>query len=145
MNREIKFRVWSNLEDKYLSWDEIWYSILKVPANTMPDQKEEIWISFLGMVLKSPNDKYIAQQFIGLNDKNNNPIYEGDILKIELESLGAVAVLENELPSTETGYVFYHEESCSFRVVLKNGQYCMSGGKNLEIIGNAMENGDLIK
>lgn len=71
----------------------------------------------------------------------NVPMYKDES---GLESIGAVAVSINEKDDIETGYVFYNEESCSFRVKLKNNQYAIFGGKNIKIIGDIFENPELL-
>ena len=56
-NREIKFRVWDKLLNKFIPWN--------------------CFIPF-------DNDReYIIQQYTGLKDKDGQEIYEGDIIQYE--------------------------------------------------------------
>ncbi len=125
-NRKIRFRAWDKKRKKFLSPKE---NSRSVTETGYP------YLSF----------QYIIQQYTGLKDKNNKEIYEGDIVEVTLEdSLGAIAVSVNEETYTETGYVFYNQETCSFRIQLKNYQYCILGGKNLKVVGNVLENPETV-
>lgn len=146
-NREIKFRVWDKLSKVMINnvvfdiqpitvFNEIKYANLIAEINN--------YKKILIRENYDPDD-WIIQQFTGLKDSKGNEVYEGDIINIVLESMGCVSVSLNEKLDIEIGYVFYNQESCGFRVQLKNNQYTFLGGKNLEIIGNICENPELLK
>ncbi|WP_459823211.1 YopX family protein [Campylobacter concisus] len=71
--REIKFRVWSILNAKMLSWADIFH----LPA----------WEIFPG----TPEQRaFIVMQYTGLKDKNDKEIYGKDILQFSNGNLGEV-------------------------------------------------------
>ena len=131
MNRIFKFRVWDKKNKQFINEDIGGYVI----------NEEDIELNKIFL-----NKEYVFQQFIGLLDKNNKPIYEGDIVEVTFEHFGAVSVSKGDTEYTGRGHVFYNKESAAFRLQLKSGStYCFKGGKNLKIIGNTFETSELLK
>ena len=133
--RNLKFRVW---DTKNKEWIKDLYSF-----SSYYDIINETWGCW-DSYYRGLTDYLIIQQFTGLSDKNNKEIYEGDIVNVELLTKDLVSVSKDELPYIHSGFVFYDPNVCSFRIQFKKNQYCIFGGKNLEVVGNILENPELL-
>lgn len=121
MNREIKFRAWSNR-------DKCWCGAFAV-------HKSGLW-------RESPNNEWtdlsqqsemVLMQFTGLLDKNGKEIYEGDIVKYTNHS-DELNILIEEVKTKRFVNGFM-----PFNYALDMDY------TTLEVIGNIFENSDLIK
>lgn len=93
-------------------------------------------------MLYIPDKSYIdlstIGQFTGLNDENGKEIYEGDIVRYSLDD------------RKDIGYIGFHAQSASFRVIAKHTDFGIGnrGGLHelqLEVIGNIYDNPELLK
>ena len=95
MNRQLKFRVWDKLAERMI-----------YPHN---DNQQHFIIDLNGRFHNLQNgssgDDYVIQQYTGLNDSDDNPIYEGDILKNHYD-VGNNIIGQVLYESDHGGYIF---------------------------------------
>ena len=130
MNNRFKFRVWDKLAERMI-----------YPHN---DNQQHFIIDLNGQFHNLQNgsggDDYVIQQYTGLNDSNDDPIYEGDILKNHYD-VGNNIIGQVLYESDHGGYIFQWKRK-------GRGQ----DYKNLNcdvafesvIVGNIFENSELL-
>jgi uncharacterized phage protein (TIGR01671 family) len=95
MNRPIKFRVWDKLAERMI-----------YPHN---GNQQHFIIDLNGQFHNLQNgsggDDYVIQQYTGLTDSNDDPIYEGDILKNHYD-VGNNIIGQVLYESDHGGYIF---------------------------------------
>ena len=95
MNNRFKFRVWDKLAERMI-----------YPHN---DNQQHFIIDLNGRFHNLQNgsggDDYVIQQYTGLTDINDDPIYEGDILKNHYD-VGNNIIGQVLYESDHGGYIF---------------------------------------
>ena len=95
MNNRFKFRVWDKLAERMI-----------YPHN---DNQQHFIIDLNGQFHNLQNgsggDDYVIQQYTGLTDINDDPIYEGDILKNHYD-VGNNIIGQVLYESDHGGYIF---------------------------------------
>jgi uncharacterized phage protein (TIGR01671 family) len=140
MNRELKFRVWDNEYKQWTSYSEY---------QSLPDD-------FIRYTDCNPlfelrgrdgeQQRFVVEQYTGLNDKNNKEIYEGDIVK----------TIYTDKPESSIGDIIFTYEVGAYRVRCKNQllpivTYRVVNGSpqglmNVadEVVGNIHQNSELL-
>ena len=139
--REIKFRVWDNLEKSYLNEEDIAINNLNnIFIFEIYDKNDtDLWYTRL---LPDPDNKrHVIEQYTGLKDKNGREIYEGDIVSVRDSP---VAVEDEEgvcyvaWSSVLAGFILKGSDAYKF------DEQSLSDLK-LIIIGNIHENPELLE
>lgn len=120
--RELKFRTWNWLEDRY-------------------DEQPCAFISTSGEL--TPSINRIIEQYTGLKDRNGKEIYEGDIIENTLD------VACNK---SKTYQVFYKTDFAKFEIAPIDGKIDIASGyfnfasmEHFEVIGNIHEDPELLE
>lgn len=122
--RMLQFRVWDWSNNR---WDN---TLTLMPNN-----------SGSTIIAKHHPDRYVYQQFTGIRDKNNLPIFEGDIIKysFKLDPHGEA--------ETHFGEVYYDENCASF-LFDKSFEWSLSDcciiKRSIKVIGNIFQDYHLI-
>jgi uncharacterized phage protein (TIGR01671 family) len=131
MNRQIKFRVWGKRNKSFFINEEtknVYFDIWQ-------------WTIYMSTCLIYQIEDCIFQQYTGLTDSNDDPIYEGDILKNHYD-VGNNIIGQVLYESDHGGYIFQWKRK-------GRGQ----DYKNLNcdvafesvIVGNIFEHSELLK
>lgn len=121
------YRVYDNVKKCWV--DNIYYSSNDKPYLSKSNMFHTIYL------LPVDDTRYTKQEDIGLIDKNENVIFEGDICKHE-ES-GMIGFIS--YASEQASYLFFDNKEKNYYPL--GMEIC----KKLIVIGNIMENRDLIK
>jgi uncharacterized phage protein (TIGR01671 family) len=131
MNNRFKFRVWDKLSERmiYHHNDNQQHFIIDLNGR------------FHNLQNGSGGDDYVIQQYTGLNDNNDDPIYEGDILKnpydVSNKIIGQVLY-----ESDHGGYIFqWKRRGQDYKITNLNCDVAFHSA----IVGNIFEHSELLK
>ncbi len=131
--REIKFRAWDRGSKRMLFPLEITFLNYGVkPSDGWVVARGENWK--FDTTEDGNDEDIIIMQYTGLKDKNENEIYEGDIVKVTLSDDG-------DKQEWMEAQVFF--ENGAFKLV--NESFSVSVDSVCEVIGNIYENPELLK
>ncbi len=146
MNRQLKFRVWDVQQNKFLpSYADNGIMFYHEQGKDWHEKqvRDIVPVSWFLQDHNNNLKNYIVDEYTGLNDSNDVPIYEGDILMYKTGSIPTTGVIGQVLyEADEGGYIFQWERKGP------NQNY-----KNLNcdvafesvIVGNILENPELLK
>lgn len=124
-----KFRVWDKLEKRFILPDKGYQGHYVLDLNGR----------FHNLGNGSGGDDYVVQQYIGVDDKNKNPIYEGDIVNFQYRDEG----LYHGVVDYDDMYAGYSvQKSLAF---FGNMQIIFQQSEDLTVVGNIFENPELLK
>jgi uncharacterized phage protein (TIGR01671 family) len=133
MNNRFKFRVWDKLAERMI-----------YPHN---DNQQHFIIDLNGRFHNLQNgsggDDYVIQQYTGLNDSNDDPIYEGDILKNHYD-VGNNIIGQVLYESDHGGYIFQWKRIRKGRGQDYKNLNCDVAFESV-IVGNIFEQSELLK
>jgi uncharacterized phage protein (TIGR01671 family) len=120
---EIKFRIW---------YAGLMYQNKEIDFIDFNNNRAE----FGNTYSKFDDESFVLMRYTGLNDKNGNEIYEGDVIKIGSDEHYFVINWHVEMASfviNRKGWAFSHffGETCS--------------NEDVEVVGNIYENKELLK
>ena len=121
--RQIKFRIWNTLMKLWLCEDSQYLQMDGKKVHAAP------WST---MEWDIPSEQYVIQQFTGLKDSKVKDIYEGDIVRYELDGTVYIQTVE----WCNNGW-----EMIDTRLY---GTPLITNLPNFEVIGNIFENSELI-
>ena len=131
MNRQLKFRVWDKLAERMI-----------YPHN---DNQQHFIIDLNGRFHNLQNgsggDDYVIQQYTGLTDNNDDPIYEGDILKNHYDVSNNI-IGQVLYESDHVGYIFqWKRRGQDYKITNLNCDVAFGS----VIVGNIFEHSELLK
>ena len=135
MNRPIKFRVWLPSLNKFGDDNSVFMDCYgKLYGITRPSLVDDSR-SIVNIGQFKEFDGYTIQWYTGLNDKNNNPIYEGDVVaRHHVDLVHKVEYLSNDYYKVE-----YCEKQAAYICRDCDGNYLRLWTFNYEIVGNIYE------
>jgi uncharacterized phage protein (TIGR01671 family) len=132
MSNRLKFRVWDKLAERMI-----------YPHN---DNQQHFIIDLNGQFHNLQNgsggDDYVIQQYTGLNDNNDDPIYEGDILKNHYD-VGNNIIGQVLYEADHGGYIFQWKRIRKGRGQDYKNLNCDVAFESV-IIGNIFEHSELL-
>ena len=129
--RDIKFRCWDTENKEMLEVQELDY---EDSYNGQPMIRTTMYSDYFD------TEDMILMQYVGLKDKNEKEIYEGDIVKFRFKDD------REEFPDL-IGYIEYQTTFTAFRIMSNQGSFKIdiTEIKFIEVIGNIYENPKLLE
>jgi uncharacterized phage protein (TIGR01671 family) len=120
--RTLKFRAWDKLAKQFTYPDKGYQGHYVLTLNGQ----------FQNLQNGSGGDEYVVQQYTGLNDYESNNIYEGDIVRYELDGI----VYTQTVGWGNNGWEMIDTRLYSTPLI--------TNLPNFEVVGNIFENSELL-
>ena len=136
--REVKFRAWDNGDKRMKNVESIHFPLGRYDMKCISAyNKEEDYYEWVY--------SYELMQYIGIKDKNEKEIYEGDIIKyLDVEFCVSDCGIEHD-EFYNIGKVYYDNEFGAYDVT---NRWTVEGEDiwfDIEVIGNIYENPELLE
>ena len=151
--RELKFRMWDKVNNKFIDPFRFeWNDYYKTTGMVLLDLNGKVRIadyssgngdnsaSSVYSEINNPNN-YVIQQYTGLNDKNGNLIFEGDIVQYNQNSSYDNMDFIAKWGDDKLGFIFQSNSGEQ----LVNQTPHLNRFKHLEVVGNIFEHENLLK
>lgn len=129
MNREIKFRVWSN---------NTWKMHEVVGIRFLADKIDVLDDGMPVTLETSYQGEFVLLQYTGLKDKNGKEIYEGDILQCHYD-------FGDDTEPMEPVIVEWQYDGWAIHALGNDIYMLPRDWEGYEVIGNVFENSDLLE
>ena len=132
--KDIKYRVWSNIENKILSWQDI--CAVDVVQEVLQGIKCAEFTDTNGNKVYN-RYKFIPMEFTGLQDVNGKDIYERYIVELETDNIIGLIEFKDAMFQINLNY--------KWAIGMRKDLFYYYSNDKIKIVGNLYENPELLE